>query len=92
MTKGYGFWTSNGFYLKRCYDCGTENYAMNVSSGTCYACGSQTRPLKEGTKVKSKEDGSIWVIDEVDHDPISYVAEKGKESRKFMPSEIEVVT
>lgn len=26
-------------YLRRCHECGAENYALNVSSGICTWCG-----------------------------------------------------
>jgi len=38
--KGLGFLTKDGkLYLKRCFDCGRENYAMAVPSGICAWCG-----------------------------------------------------
>lgn len=34
--------------LTRCPVCSKENYSMMVSSGTCYACGFDLKPLMEG--------------------------------------------
>ena len=39
-------WVSGGVtYLVRCPTCGTENYAMNVTTGICYACGHDANPI-----------------------------------------------
>ena len=34
-------WKSDkgGIYMTRCYDCGKENYALNVITGICTWCG-----------------------------------------------------
>lgn len=38
--KGFGFKRDNGkLAMIRCFDCGKENYAMNILSGYCTWCG-----------------------------------------------------
>ena len=37
--KGSGFIADNKLYLERCFECGKENYIMNVSTGQCAWCG-----------------------------------------------------
>ncbi len=38
--KGYGFVSESGnIWMLRCFECGRENYAPNVASGTCAWCG-----------------------------------------------------
>lgn len=38
--KGRGFFSKDGkIYLKRCFECGLENWAIAVSSGQCAFCG-----------------------------------------------------
>lgn len=38
--KGFGFKDENGFiFLKRCFQCGLENWAVSVASGKCAWCG-----------------------------------------------------
>jgi hypothetical protein len=49
MNKGYGFWADGKFYLKRCYDCGCENWGPAVATGQCAWCGSEKRPEPEKT-------------------------------------------
>ena len=38
--QGSGYQSKNGLiYMIRCFECGTKNYAMAVSSGYCAWCG-----------------------------------------------------
>lgn len=84
--RGYGFWTKDGFFLKRCYDCGKENWASAVATGRCCFCGSTRHPLEEGKTFS--HDGKTWTILEVRHQPISYVAEHKGEERAFTEEEV----
>ena len=42
--RGNGFWADDQFYLQRCFDCGRENWAPAVASGSCAWCGSTKHP------------------------------------------------
>ena len=45
--KGYVYWNKEGRPgVIRCMECGRENYAPAVSSGSCAFCGWQARYLK----------------------------------------------
>jgi len=37
--KGNAWKTDKGIYMNRCYKCGKENYAPNVTTGICTWCG-----------------------------------------------------
>lgn len=33
------FYDNEEFFLVKCFNCGLENYAPNIASGTCSFCG-----------------------------------------------------
>ena len=38
--KGFGYVDKNGkICMERCFDCGKENYMMNIPTGYCTWCG-----------------------------------------------------
>lgn len=46
--KGHGYVSSdNKICMIRCFECGTENYAMAVSSGYCAFCGHDANSKKK---------------------------------------------
>lgn len=51
--NGNGFLTKEGkIAMVRCFECGRENYAMNVLSGRCTWCGyNANKALSEADKV-----------------------------------------
>jgi len=52
MTRGHVFRADDGrLFMVRCPRCGLENYALAVSSGSCYSCGETAREchVSDGT-------------------------------------------
>jgi ribosomal protein L37E len=43
---GYRKLSDNTLGMLRCFECGTENYVLQVSSGICYCCGFNANKLR----------------------------------------------
>lgn len=53
--KGYGYKSTSGkICMIRCFECGTENYAMAVARGLCAFCGYDPNIKTKTARTKSQ--------------------------------------